>query len=251
MKRKKLICGVLIGLTLAFGGIGFTSSSIIARAETSTSIGDNIEPRTGTTSNSNSGVSAKDDTGVVEFFKNHRSMSSEQLNKASDTVSPLTNIFGYLMGGLIALTSSAIFLITAIDLLYIGVPPIRGILYKPSGGGQSMGMGGYGMRGQMSQGGSKGLQLVSDEAVQCSAGAGGATQSMGMGGYGMQGGMQQQQGGTKNVIMSYLKKRVVFIILFAICTVILTSSILLGTGVNLAQWIMKLIEILNNSIPTL
>ena len=248
MKRKKLICGVLIGLTLVFGGIGFTSTSVVARAETR--IGDNLE--TGTRANTgNSGVSAKDDSGVADFFKNHRSMTSEQLNKASETVSPITNIFGYLMGGLIALTSSAIFLITALDLLYIAVPPVRGVLYKGGGGSQSMGMGGYGMRGQMSQGGGKPFQLVSDEAVQCSASTGGSTQSMGMGGYGMQGGMQQQQGGTKSVIMSYLKKRVVFIVLFAICTVILTSSILLGTGVNLAQWGMKLIEILNNSIPTL
>lgn len=248
MKRKKLICGVLIGLTLAFGGIGFTSTSVVARAETS--IGDNLEM--GTRANTgNSGVSAKDDSGVADFFKNHRSMSSEQLNKASETVSPITNIFGYLMGGLIALTSSAIFLITALDLLYIAVPPVRGVLYKSGGGSQSMGMGGYGMRGQMSQGGGKPFQLVSDEAVQCSASTGGSSQSMGMGGYGMQGGMQQQQGGTKSVIMSYLKKRVVFIVLFAVCTVILTSSILLGTGVNIAQWGMKLIEILNNSIPTL
>ena len=64
-------------------------------------------------------------------------------------------------------------------------------------------------------------------------------------------GQQSQQGGTKSIIMAYLKKRIFFVILFAVCTVILTSSILLGTGVNLAQWGMKLIEILNNSIPAL
>ena len=242
MKRKKIICGVLLSITLAFGGIsvGYSANTITVQAE---GLGDNLESNT-----------VEDETGVIDFFKNHQSMTSDQLNKASETISPITNIFGYLMGGIIALTSSAIFLITALDLLYISVPPIRGLLYS-GGSSQSMGMGGYGMRRGMQKSSGKTSQWVSDEAVQCSAllgGSGGSTQSMGMGGYGMQGGMQQQQsGGTKSVILTYLKKRIFFIILFAVCTVILTSSILLGTGVNLAQWGMKLIEILNNSIPTL
>lgn len=250
MKKRKLICGVLLGMTLAFGSIGVTTTSmnITVQAE---GIGDEVEVR------ENRNI-ASDDNGVADFFKNHQSMTSDQLNKASETISPITNIFGYLMGGIIALSSSAIFLITALDLLYISVPPIRGLLYSGGSQSQSMGMGGgygnrgYGMGMQGSQSTSKGSQWVSDEAVQCSALiGGGSSQSMGMGGYGMQGGMQQQQMGTKSVIMTYFKKRIFFVILFAICTIILTSSILLGTGVNIAQWGMKLIEILNNSIPTL
>ncbi len=250
MKKRKLICGVLLGMTLAFGSIGVTTTSmnITVQAE---GIGDEVEVRENRNTTS-------DDNGVADFFKNHQSMTSDQLNKASETISPITNIFGYLMGGIIALASSAIFLITALDLLYISVPPIRGLLYSGGGQSQSMGMGGgygnrgYGMGMQGSQSTSKGSQWVSDEAVQCSALiGGGSSQSMGMGGYGMQGGMQQQQMGTKSVIMTYFKKRIFFVILFAICTIILTSSILLGTGVNIAQWGMKLIEILNNSIPTL
>ena len=249
MKKRKLICGVLLGITLAFGSVGVTSNVMNITVQAEDGIGDNVESRN----------SSSQDNGVADFFKNHQSMTSDQLNKASETISPITNIFGYLMGGVIAFASSALFLITALDLLYIAVPPVRGILY--SGGqtqGASMGMGGgyggrYGMGMQGSQSTSKGTQWVSDEAVQCSALiGGGSTQSMGMGGYGMQGGMQQQQQmGTKSVIMAYFKKRIFFVILFAICTIILTSSILLGTGVNLAQWGMKLLEILNNSIPTL
>jgi len=241
MKKKKLICGVLLGLSLAFGSVGVTGNIHNITVQAESGIGDNIESR--------NSVSTRDN-GVVDFFKNHQSMTSEQLNKASETISPITNIFGYMMGGVIAFSSSAIFLITALDLLYISVPPIRGLLYS---GGQSqsasMGMGGMGMQGSQS---SKGSQWVSDEAIQCSALiGGGSSQSMGMSGMGMQGSMQQQSMGTKSVIMTYLKKRAFFVILFAICTIILTSSILLGTGVNIAQWCMKLIEILNNSIPTL
>lgn len=230
MEKRKFICGILVGVTIAIGGVtaGYTSS-IVARAENG--IGDNVESKNSTYT---------DDSGVAGFFKNHRSMTSDQLDKASETVSPITSIFGHIMGGIIALTSSAIFLITTVDLLYICIPPIRGLLYNPTSSG------GQGREG-------KSTQWISDEAVQCAASEGsGGSQRMGMGGYGMQQGTQQQNaGGTKSVIMSYLKKRVFFVILFAICTVILTSSILLGTGVNIAQWGMKLIEILNNSIPSL
>ena len=237
MKGKKLVCGVLLGITLAFGsvGAGYTSESITVVAE---GLGDNV--------NDSSSSSAYSDNGVADFFKGYSSMTSEQLNKASETISPITNIFGYLMGGIIALSSSAIFLITALDLLYISVPPIRGLLYN-GGSGASMGM-----KGQMGSGG-KTTQWVSDEAINCAnlSSGGGGSASMGMNGYGMQGGVQHQQGGTKSTIMTYFKKRIFFVILFAVCTVILTSSILLGTGVNIAQWGMKLIEILNNSIPAL
>ena len=235
MKRGKILCSILIGCSLLVGGVNY--STINAKAD------NEIEDNLGSEYND------YNDNGIGDYLKNHKSMTSEQLEKASETVSPITNIFGYLMGGIIALTSGGIFLITAIDLLYIAIPPIRGILYK-SEGSSSMGMGGYGMRGQMSQSSGSKFQLVSDEAVLCVNAGAGSSQSMGMGGYGMQGSMQQNAGG-KSIISTYLKKRMIFIILFAICTVILTSSILLGTGVNLAKWGMKLIEILNNSIPSL
>ena len=61
---------------------------------------------------------------------------------------------------------------------------------------------------------------------------------------------QQQPGVTlKSVIFAYFKKRLFFIILLIICVMVLLSSVVLGTGVNLAQWIIKLIGILNTYIP--
>lgn len=236
MKRKKLICSALLSVTLMVGGVCASTvamPSVVVRAEQG--IGDNLG---GNSSSSGYNTTVNDDTGVSDFFKNHRPMTSEQLNQASYTVTPITNIFGYLIGAIIALTSTGIFLITALDLLYISIPPVRGMLY--SGGGGAQGNGG------------KSSQWVSDEAVQCSALLGGGSSGGMSGGYAMGSmGQQYQQGGTKSIIMAYLKKRIFFVILFAVCTVILTSSILLGTGVNLAQWGMKLIEILNNSIPAL
>ena len=54
---------------------------------------------------------------------------------------------------------------------------------------------------------------------------------------------------TKSVILTYFKKRVFFMILLAICLITLTSSIFLGTGVNIAKWLTQLVELLNSYIP--
>ena len=64
-------------------------------------------------------------------------------------------------------------------------------------------------------------------------------------GYGMQQGGQNNQS-RGSVIKIFLGKRIMFIIFFAICLIILTSSALLGTGVNIAMWGLKLIGALNN-----
>lgn len=253
MKKKR--GGILFALLLGVCIFGATVSinnfnTVVARAE-GNNIGDNLDSED-TTNQSN------DDGGIADYLKKHKSVTNEQMNKASEVVSPVTSFFGYLTGGVIVITSSAIFVITALDLAYIAIPFLRGLLYSGDTGSSSgaMSMGGYGMRGGYSQagnsgGGSKPLQLVSDEAIQAVSLASGQSSSMGMQGYGMgmQGSMQQQSVGTKSVILAYFKKRIFFIVLFAICTIVLTSSILLGTGVNLAKWIMQLIQAFNNAIP--
>lgn len=212
-----------------------------------------------------------DDEGVADFIGNHRGMTDSQLRLASRTLSPLTNLIGNCIGGIIVLAAFGLFVMTAADLLYIAFPPIRPLLYTGAqqqggamGGMGGMGTGGYGMRGGMGMGGAqqpKIRQWISDEAVQCAAMMGGAQQQGGamggmeMGGYGMGGmggmGMQGQdsQANVKSVIGTYFKKRIVFMILFAICVVVLMSSKLLGTGVNLAAWLLKLLDTLNAYMP--
>ena len=179
-------------------------------------------------------------------------------------------MIGYIIGAIVALASIGIFLITALDLLYIAFPPIRNLLYKAGtdgtgaytgggmAGGYGRGMMGMGMAGAGGAAGgtNKPTQWVSDEAVQCAALMGGSAQAAngagGMYGGGMYGGMQgqaQQQQSTKSVIGTYFRKRIFFIILFVICTVILTSSALMGTGANLAQWGIRIINMVNGYIP--
>lgn len=232
MKRRKILARVVLGLAMSVGVL--TSHGVCAYAEP-TEIGDTV----------GNGEDSDDSNGEIsDFLKGNKPLKDGQLNEASESLSPVTNIIGNAIGGVIVLVSSGIFLITVFDLAYIAIPPFRGLLY------------GQGANG-------KPKQWISDEALACSALNGGATQSQpsgmggmnGMGGTSMGGfgGMQQQSPaqpqGTKSVIFTYLKKRVFFLILFGLCAVVLTSSILIGTGVNVAEWLMKMIGVLNESIP--
>ena len=215
------------------------------------------------------GTISEDDQNIADWIGNQRGFTSDQLETASDTLSPITNMIGYLIGAIFVLACAGVFLITALDLLYIAVPPIRNLLYKAGtdgtgaytgggmAGGYGRGMMGMGMAGAGGAAGgtNKPTQWVSDEAVQCAALMGGSAQAQnggGMMGGGMYGGMQgqpQQQMSTKSVIGTYFRKRIFFMILLVLCVIILTSSALLGTGVNLALWGVKLIDMLNGYIP--
>ena len=211
-----------------------------------------------------------EDKGVSDWLKNQKSMDPKHLEKASETMNPIVNLLGYVAGGIIVLTVAGVVVITALDLMYIAIPPIRNVLYKggAAGAGGMMGAGGMGMHGRfgMMGGGAQGAQQprqwVSDEAVACAALLGGGAQAQGamgggmgmMGGYGGMGGMQamganqQQAQSTKSVIGMYFKKRLFFLILLALCIIVLTSSALMNCGVNLAQWILKIINMLNGKM---
>lgn len=202
-----------------------------------------------------------DDQGVIDWLGSQRSLTSEQLGVASNTLSPIVTFVGYVTGGVICLTVVLITLVTACDLMYIAVPPIRGLLYtgNSSGGmGGGYSMGGYGMRGRYGMGGmgatggnggGRPRQLISDEAVACAAmtgGEAGNSSAMGMGMGAMQ--ANNNQASTRSVIGLYFQKRLVFILLFAICVVVLTSSALMGCGVNLASWVLKLLAVINGKL---
>ena len=211
------------------------------------------------------GDSVGEDDPISAYMRGRKPVSNENMEKAAVIASPLVNALGTLSGGIIMIVSAAIFAITAADLAYIGVPPLRGFLnpaYSAGGGGAAggmgmgmgMGAGGYGAgrmgMGAMGGGGGAagGICWVSDEAKFCVSQAGGGQPAvggmgmgmgMGAGGMGMQGG-QQQQGG-KSVIFMYLKKRSFFVIVFTICTVVLMSSLFTDCGLNLAALLAKIV----------
>lgn len=217
------------------------------------------------------GSIGEDDLEIGDVISEYRGMTGGQFKKASQTLSPLTNIFGYITGGILVITFAGVFIITALDLAYIAIPPFRNWLYKgqqtgavgdggmPMGGGY--GRGGYGMGGMGGMSMNQGMaaenrftQWISDEAVQCAAmlqSGGAQPQPMG----GMMGGMMGQQQPAQNVSMKsvismYFKKRVWFMIFLAIAAIVLTSSVLLKTGINLGEWVIRMVNMINGNLPT-
>lgn len=227
---------------------------------------------------SSSDSSGSSNGAISDYLNDYTPITEENMSQASSFSSPIANALGTLAGGIIIVVEAAIVVVTALDLCYIGLPFTRTILNPnygaaaQGGGGMGMGMGGgfgggYGRMGGMGgMGGGQaapqtGLrrQWVSDEAVQAVQNAqpqqggsgmsmGGMGMGMGMGGMGMGGQQQQQPQNTKSVIWAYFKSRTVFIIIFTIAAIILTSSLLTHSGINLAALLDKIIGKGNNMI---
>lgn len=256
LKGRSLIARCLLAVLLAFSFM-FICTSVTAPARQITvyaaeDLGDNLGTSDENSEGMMGGSVTEDDQEVGNWISNQRGMTGDQLNEASENLSFVTNFIGYVVGGIVILIFAGLFLITALDLLYITFPLVRNLLYKAG----TDGTGAYTRAGGAAGGTNKPTQWVSDEAVQCAALMGGSAQAAngagGMYGGGMYGGMQgqaQQQQSTKSVIGTYFRKRIFFMILLVLCVIILTSSALLGTGVNLALWGVKLIDMLNGYIP--
>ena len=177
-----------------------------------------------------------DDAAIGDIIRSHRGTTAEQMATASNALSPFTNFCGTVVGGAVAIIYAGVFVITAADLLYISLPPLRPLLLKNQQGE-----------------GSKGFQLISDEALSIVAngGNGGGSSSGGDmmgGGFGAQP-QSSGSGKSSSKIVAYFKARFVFMIFLVITTMVLTSSVIMGTGVNLAEWGLKLLQSFNDFIP--
>lgn len=229
----------------------------------------------GSTTNDSTSHGSSDNTSISDYLKGYNPVTQDNMEKAGTMASPIVNALGTLSGFIIMIVSAAIFVVTALDLAYIGLPFLRPTLNPNYGagaqGGSPMGgMGmGMGMRGGMGMGGmgmggaqpaTSGRRCwVSDEAINCVqlASQGQAQGSpmgggMGMMGGGMgMGGAQAKPVPTKSVIFEYLKKRTFFIIIFAVATVLLMSSIFTDCGLNLAELGIRVMHKLNGSISNI
>lgn len=271
--KKRVLMACMVGM-LAFSPIiGYTGSAVTAYAssiDNDFSSGDagktrNSTSRTTTSNNSGNtnslgsvldgGTVSEDDKALGNFLGQHRGVTSDQLNSASEIASPVANAFGYIAAFIIALTASAIFLITALDILYIAVPFVRPFLYTAGtdgtgamtagryGGGPG-GYGGYAQNTPSSSGGRR-HQFISDEAVTCAALLGGSSRTENIGAPG-----QRSNETRGSVIKAYLVKRAGFMVLFVLCVVVLMSSALMGTGANLANFSIKVITAINNALKS-
>lgn len=239
---------------------------IVAFASPSTVFAGSLDDLSNGSTQSSSSDSVKQDNGdngsISDYLKGYNPVTSKNMKKAGSMASPIVSALGTISGFIIMLVSAGIFVVTALDLCYIGLPFMRPTLnpnHQAGGSSPMMGMGmGMGM-GMSSMGGMQGGSVnsgrrcwVSDEAIACVNLAGGQQggASMGMSPMGMMGGMGQQpsQVSTKSVIVEYLKKRSFFLIIFTIATVILMSSIFTNCGLNLAELLTKIIAKFNGQV---
>ena len=217
---------------------------------------DNLGEGTSTEATESSGQSG-DSNGLLDYMDNYNPLTDENMKEANRLAGPLATAIGNITGVILVIVSALIFLVTAADLVYIAVPFSRRFLNPNLGTGQrvagGMPIGGYGMQGSMGTQGAAPAGTahcwVSDEAIAAVNLAGGNQQAQpGMGAMGMgvaQTGPQAQP--TKSVICTYLKKRIIFIVIFVICTIVLFSSVLTDCGINLAKLLMNVLKKFNAS----
>lgn len=210
------------------------------------------ETNSGTTGDVNTGTSQRQGSDVSDTLKGFKPVTKEDMAKARQSSSWLTDIIGYAISLLVILTFLGIGLITALDVLYMAFPPVRSFLYTAGTDGAG-GMSGMNMSGNSSIGG---RQWVSDEAVQVASMLGGSAQATGhapgmgmgmpMGMMGMPGAQspQKQQGGGRVAIGVYLQKRVVFLFFLGLASVLLFTSAFTDFGINVGGMVLELLSML-------
>lgn len=265
MKRlgiyRTLLCAIMCVVCLMFGSTAIFATDIEqANKQLQQSYNNSVNSSATSTTEQSSSVPDYGQGSVSDYLKGYTPVTKGNMNKASSLASPIVNFIGMLIGLVCVITTAGVGLITALDLLYIAIPPVRGFLYEGAqqqggmgmAGGMGMGgmHGGMGIGGMQPQGGARRIRWVSDEVVATVAmcqpqGQGGGMMAGGMG-MGMQG--AQQNMSTKSTISVYLKKRIFFLVLFAVASIVLLSTVFTDCGINVAALVMKVMAKVNGSI---
>lgn len=216
------------------------------------------------------------------IFKHQGGVTKEQMETGQKLGSPLFNVIGISAGCIFSFIVAWQVLQTAVDLLYLYVPFLRGLL-SPNQDPQAQG-GVLSSMTTISDDMQKALELNGSNLNQNAMGAGGMQGGMGggmaggmgmggmSGGMGMNRGMGMGMGGMsggmgmggmdgmtnpsmgnmpfskKNTALTYFKNRALSLILLMVCIGVLASSILTDSGINLAELVMKILSFLNNGL---
>ena len=204
-------------------------------------------------------------TGAVADFVDSLTSSDNYLTgkdmvKAQKTLSPVTSIVGYLLGVALLILNIGCLFYTMFDLLALVIKGLRPFLAShnlisdemtallgTSGAPQGMqgaqggyGVGGYGVGGY----GVGGYGVGGYDTMNGMNGANG------MGGMNGAAGMNQQgtQQGTKEILVTYLKKRAFFYVLLMISFILLTSSVFMNCGLNIAKLAYNAMSTINGKL---
>lgn len=159
-------------------------------------------------------------------------IDDESSAEAQRIASPWTKVIRVIISVILLLLTAALFLITVLDLVYIGVPFVRKWL---GGGEDSSSSNRFGYGDTTSQDKSGIGRIVSDEAIAAVQAASGSN------GGGGEFGSTSQKTSKKSTIISYLKKRVVFLVVFGICAVLLFGTTFTDLGLKLGEWIANFV----------
>lgn len=225
------------------------SSNVTTPSTGSTSSGSSNT--VGSSSNiSESNTSSADAVG--EIFK-QGGLTSESVEKSKKWVEPVAKIINLAMAIVLGIFSALLVFISALDLVYLGVPFVRPYLMpnqpQQSGGmpsmgmhGMSMGMHGMSMGSQPQQSSAvSGIgQWISDDAKNALMEASNQQTQQPTMSMGMNTPAQQPKG--KNLMFSYIKKRAFTLVMLGVCLVLFTCTIFTDIGVMLG---MKLLALLS------
>ena len=256
-KLRSLFLLVSCILFISFSSVSFASDlDILVGTQSS-------QQNTG--SSNNSGQSDNNSGGLTGYLQDYNPITDENMAIAEKLSSPAVVIIGNIVGIIVILTISMVTFTTACDFAYIGIPFMRGLLDSrhlisdearmslggsaSTGNTQSTGMG-------MNSGGmgmsSGGLGMGSGGMGLGSGGFGMGSGGFGMNSGGMGAGLNSQSSAstpkTKSVIMTYLQKRVVFIVILVVALILLTSSLLFDCGINVAMLGIKIMDKFNQFI---
>lgn len=262
---------VMTLLTCLFLLLGITSTTLPVFAfgdDLGTTITDN-GGNNGNGSNTNTGSEGDDfvipkepldegTQGMADFLSGYQPVTPEQMEEGKKIATPIARFIGKIITVGIAFLTVWLFLQTVIDMIYILVPATQASLsgqvqvqgkvarcwvtteaLQAGGSAMPQQRGGMGMR---SPGMGMGMGMRGP-----GMGMGMGASPMGMGGMGSpMGGAQQRQMTSSNMLLSYFKSRVVTLVVFGICVILLFSNLFLDFGTILGGWIYSIFTYIGN-----
>ena len=267
--QRLLISGVLI-TTLTVGTVGVAyadndlndigNSTIYVEADgnQASSVGGQIEVVQSNTSTESQKKDNDNAVAIGDLFGSTK-IDKETAAQAKEAAAPIIKGINWVVSFILAILSAAMLLITILDLLYIAVPFIRKFLdggradAMTQQGGMQGGMqggfdggfgGGYGGRmghmGAMHGGAAPASKpnivgrLVSDEAIAAFI----ESQPQAQGGNPMMG-QPAAPVRTKSIIVSYFKKRLIFLVLMGVCIAVFATTTFTDLGLKLGSFIVE------------
>lgn len=213
---------------------------------------------------SSGGGDEVDISGTYEVLYGQTAITQEDAQEAARIAAPAVKVIRVAMSLVLAILPVLMLFSSIVDITCLTISPLRkAIMTTSDDAGTGAGAGGMGMGGMgMGMGGgaaaaapmgftAKIAQFASKEAQEtarecCGAPAAGGMgggmgmgMGMGMGGMGMGGGAAAPAPSSKNLLLTYFKKRTIFLVVFGVCVVVFSCTAFTDLGLQVGAWIIE------------